>query len=122
MRILLPLLLAAMSALIAAPALAEGQRDAFDCSTMQSCAPGTACTEGGTDFGLAFLGGGIEVMMDGHLYAPVYDGDLRSTAWRHESMIYQMRITGDGGGVLTVTPETGDFTQARLEWLHCSPQ
>ncbi|WP_146195177.1 hypothetical protein [Pararhodobacter marinus] len=122
MRMLLPLLAATAAALSVLPALAESQRDAFDCAVLQSCAPGGACTESALAFELAFLGGGIELSMDGQLHAPVYDGDLRSAAWRHDGTIYQLRFTGDGAGVLTVTPETGDFTQARLEWLHCSPQ
>lgn len=108
--------------LLGAPALAEGQRDGYECSGLQSCTPGTACTDGGSGFLLAFLGGGIEVRINGETLHPVYDGDLRTAAWRSQGAVYQMRLTGDGSGVLTVTPEVGDFTQSRTEWLHCSPE
>ena len=117
-----PCLLIALALGLATPALAEGQRDAYDCEGLQTCRPGQPCTEGGSAFALAFLGGGLEVSMNGATLHPAYYGDLRSAAWRSGGSVYQMRFTGDGGGILTVTPEVGDFTQARVEWLHCSPQ
>lgn len=118
MRIALPLLMLAL----AGPASAEGQRDAFDCAALQSCAPGAGCTPGGPAFTLTFLGGGIEIVQEGESLRPAYDGALTSAAWRRGGAVYQLRLSDDGSGVLTVTPDTGGFAETRLARLQCTPQ
>ena len=110
-----------LCALAASPALAEGQRDDFDCTALRTCPFGAACTEGGVDFGLTFLGGGIEVMMGGAVLHPAYDGTLRTAAWASGGQAYQLRFTGDGAGILTSSVEDGAPDASALAILHCSP-
>ncbi|WP_127106669.1 hypothetical protein [Pararhodobacter zhoushanensis] len=117
MRFLLPLLLAA------SPALAEGQRDAFTCDALMTCIVNQPCTDGGEGFGLAFLGGGLEIEMGGTVIQPVYDGTLQIAAWERGTGFYQLRLTGDGGGLLTLSMANGaSFEETTVLWLHCSPQ
>lgn len=116
MRYLLPLLVAA------SPSLAEGQRDAYTCAALTSCMVGQPCTEGGESFGLTFLGGGLEIALNGAVLTPDYDGTLQTAAWEQGGMFYQLRLTGDGGGILTRTLASGGaFEQTTILSLHCSP-
>ncbi|MCB1390722.1 MAG: hypothetical protein KDK12_16530 [Rhodobacteraceae bacterium] len=115
-RFLLPLLI------VATPGLAEGQRDPFQCVGMQTCDFGGHCYEGGQVFGLAFLGGGIEVEMNGDYLTPAYDGTLRTSAWVSGGVVYQMHITGDGTGVLASSREVGEAEMSALTIFHCSPE
>lgn len=119
---LLRLLLAVTAALAAPPALAEGQRDAFGCVSLSTCVPGAACTEGGADFGLAFLGGGLEVTMGGETLHPAYDGILRTAAWAVGGRVWQIHFTGDGAGVLMSSAEDGAPGDSALMTIHCSPE
>lgn len=116
MRVLIPLLLAA-----ATPALAESQRDAFTCEVLQTCVLEESCTDSGPLFGLAFLGGGLEIEMGGTWFAVAYDGILRTAAWGHEGQVYQLHITGDATGVLLRSPESGSVGGSALMTFQCSP-
>ena len=118
MTYLLPLL----ALIAAAPALAEGQRDDFTCATLSTCTMGGDCTEGGESFGLAFLGGGIEVAMNDETLTPVYDGTLRTAAWSSAGRVWQIRFTGDGAGVMMASDEAGAPEAATLMTIHCSPE
>lgn len=111
-----------LSLLLATPALAESQRDGFTCAVLRSCDLQGTCTEGGEGFDLAFLGGGLEVAMNGDHLSPVYDGVLQTAAWESAGRIYQLRFTGDGAGLLTASPASGSADEAALMTIHCSPE
>ncbi|PTX02722.1 hypothetical protein [Pararhodobacter aggregans] len=111
-----------LSLLLATPALAESQRDGFTCAVLRSCDLQGTCTEGGEGFDLAFLGGGLEVAMNGDHLSPVYDGVLQTAAWESAGRIYQLRFTGDGAGLLTASPVEGSADEAALMTIHCSPE
>lgn len=103
-------------------ARAEGQRDAFECAVLRTCLVGQPCSDGGETFGLTFIGGGLEITMNGETLHPAYSGDLRTADWQAAGRTYQLRFTGDAGGIATVTPtDGGEFAQTAVLWLHCSP-
>ena len=105
-----------------APALAESQRDGFTCAVLRTCDLHGTCTEGGEGFDLAFLGGGLEVAMNGDHLSPAYDGVLQTAAWESAGRVYQLRFTGDGAGLLTASPVEGSAEEATLMTIHCSPE
>jgi hypothetical protein len=116
----IPILLTALIA--TAPALAESQRDGFTCVPLRTCDLQGACIDGGEAFGIAFLGGGLEVDIDGDHLSPVYDGMLRTTAWESAGRVYQLHFTGDGAGLLAASPAEGSADEATLTTIHCSPE
>ncbi|MCB1389084.1 MAG: hypothetical protein KDK12_08105 [Rhodobacteraceae bacterium] len=112
-------LLACLS--LATPALAGEVREEFECSFLQRCDVGQACTEDATAFSLAFVNEGIDITFDGTPLVVDYDADLRTAAFRWGAEVMQLRFNGDGGGVVVVTPEFGSFDETRVMWMHCSP-
>ncbi|MDF0600512.1 hypothetical protein P1J78_07200 [Psychromarinibacter sp. C21-152] len=92
------------------------------CQAMRTCMVDRKCAEAQEVFTLTLDGARATLAGADGSAAFALDADTGTGAARLGDRVYQLRLTGDGGGLILRTPVwAGNFEDAELLWLHCGP-